>query len=188
MKIDGNALRPGYIILHDGKLWVVGKTQHTQPGKGGAYMQAELKDLKHGTKKVERFRAAETVERVSLEEHPYRYLYKDQELYTFIHPETYEQLSIPGDLFNVSPDFLQEDMEVVVGFYEEAPLFVTLPIHVVLTVTETDPSTKGQTATSSYKPAHLNNAMRIMVPPYIEVGTRVVVNTEEGTYVERSKT
>lgn len=187
MRIGGNALRPGQVILHQNRLWVITKTQHTQPGKGGAYMQAELKDIKDGTKKNERFRSSETVEKVFLEEVPYRYLYQQQEEYTFMHPESYQQISLGADLLNVSPDFLQENMEVSIGFYEDAPIFVNLPAQVVLTIVETDMVVKGQTASSSYKPAQLENGMRIMVPPHIEAGIKVVVNTEDGTYVERFK-
>ena len=187
MHIDGNALRPGQVILHQDRLWVVTKTQHTQPGKGGAYMQAELKDIQNGTKKNERFRSSETVEKVFLEEVPYRYLYQQQGEYTFMHPESYEQISLGANLLNVSADFLQENMEVLIGFYEDAPIFVNLPPQVVLLIEETDMVVKGQTASSSYKPAQLENGMRIMVPPHIEAGTKVVVNTEDGNYVERFK-
>lgn len=150
-------------------------------------MQAELKDIQDGTKKNERFRSSETVEKVFLEEVPYRYLYQQQGEYTFMHPETYQQISVGENLLNVSADFLQEDMEVLIGFHEEKPIFVHLPPHVVLTIEETDMVVKGQTASSSYKPAQLENGIRIMVPPHIEAGTKVVVSTEDGTYVERFK-
>lgn len=187
MKVNGNELRPGNIIQHQGRLWVVRKTQHTQPGKGGAYMQAELKDIRDGTKLNERFRASETVERVRLDEKEFQYLYPEGDMLAFMDQETYEQISIPSDLVGDPVVFLQDGMLVTIHFYEDEPLAVTLPEHVVLEVTETEPTVKGQTAAASYKPAVLDNGVRTMVPPHIDTGTRVVINTADGTYVERAK-
>lgn len=187
MKVNGNELRPGNIIRHQGRLWVVRKTQHTQPGKGGAYMQAELKDIRDGTKLNERFRASETVERVRLDEKEFQYLYPEGDMLAFMDQETYEQISIPAELVGDPIAFLQDGMVVTIHFHEDEPLAVTLPEHVVLEVTETEPTVKGQTAAASYKPALLDNGVRTMVPPHIDTGTRVVISTADGTYVERAK-
>ncbi|MBI1954146.1 MAG: elongation factor P [Proteobacteria bacterium] len=187
MKISGNEIRVGHILVYDGKIWVVLKTQHTQPGKGGAYMQVEMKTLIGGTKTNVRFRSAEQVERVYLDERPYQYLYTDNDNFVFMDQETYEQIYILKDNVADTARFLQDGMVVTISFYEGKPLSVQLPDTVALTVTEAEPVVKGQTAASSFKPAILENGLRIMVPPYIESGMRIVVNTTEGTYVERAK-
>jgi elongation factor P len=188
MKISGNAIRPGMVIEHRGRLWRAVKIMHTQPGKGGAYLQVELKDLRDGTKLNERFRSAETVERVRLDQRPYQYLFSDSSMYTFMDTETFEQLAIPGETIGEGQlPFLQENMTVTIESHEGAPVTVQLPDTVVLTVVEADAVVKGQTAASSYKPAMLDNGVRTMVPPFIETGTRVVINTADGAYVERAK-
>jgi elongation factor P len=187
MKISGNAIRIGNVLEHEGKLWVAVKTQHTQPGKGGAYMQVELKGLLDGTKTNVRFRSAEQVERVYLEERPYQYLYAEGNDLVFMDQDTYEQINIARDFVGESADFLQDGMIVNVSSHEGKPISVQLPDTVVLAITEADPVVKGQTATSSYKPAILENGLKIMVPPHIESGMRVVVNTADCSYVERAK-
>ncbi len=187
MKINGNAVRPGNVIEHKGRLWRAAKIQHTQPGKGGAYLQVELRDVRDGTKLNERFRSSETVERVRLDQRPHQYLFGDGEMLTFMDNETYEQISIHQDLIGEPIDFLQEGMTVNIESYEGSPIGVTLPDHVALTVVEADPVVKGQTASSSYKPGLLDNGRRVLVPPHIEAGTRIVVNTADGSYVERAK-
>lgn len=190
MKINGNAIRVGNVIEHEGKLWVAVKTQHTQPGKGGAYMQVELKNLTEGTKTNQRFRSSEQVERVFLDEQPYQYLYADAAdggSLIFMDQETFEQVTLSRDFVGDAADFLQDGMIVNVSSYEGKPLSIQLPDTVVLTISEADPVVKGQTASSSFKPAVLSNGMRIMVPPHIESGMRVVVNTDDRTYVERAK-
>ncbi len=187
MKINGNAIRPGNVIEHKGRLWRAVKTQHTQPGKGGAYLQVELKDLRDGTKLNERFRASEDVERVRLDQKEYQYLYADGDLLTFMDQETYEQVTLNSDLVGEPAQFLQDGMVVTIESYEGDPISVLLPDSVVMEVVEADPVVKGQTASSSYKPGSLENGVRIMVPPHIEAGTRVVVNTADGTYMERAK-
>jgi elongation factor P len=187
MKISGNAVRVGNVIEYEGKLWVAVKTQHTQPGKGGAYMQVELKSLIEGTKTNVRFRSAEQVERVYLDERPYQYLYAEGDDLVFMDQDTFEQITIARDFVGDSADFLQDGMIVNVSSHEGKPISVQLPDTVILTITEADPVVKGQTATSSYKPAMLENGLKIMVPPHIESGMRVVVNTEDCTYVERAK-
>jgi elongation factor P len=187
MKINGNAIRPGMVIEHQGRLWRAVKTMHTQPGKGGAYLQVELKDIRDGTKLNERFRSSETVERVRLDEKDYQFLFAEGDHYTFMDTENFEQITLDGDLIGEPAVFLQEGMMVTVQSYEEEPISATLPDSVIMEVVEADPVVKGQTATSSYKPAKLENGVRVMVPPHIGIGDRVVVNTAELTYVERAK-
>ena len=187
MKINGNAIRPGMVIEHKDRLCRAVKIQHTQPGKGGAYLQVELRDIRDGTKLNERFRSSETVERVRLDQKPYQYLFADGDMLTFMDNETYEQVSINSDLVGEPLPFLQEGMGVTIESYEGSPISIELPESVVMEVTEADPVVKGQTAASSYKPALLENGVRVMVPPHIEMGTRIVVSTADGSYVERAK-
>ena len=187
MRINGNAIRPGNIIEHNGRLWRVAKIQHTQPGKGGAFLQAEMKDIRDGTKLNERFRASESVEKVRLDEAQYQYLFLDGDEVTFMETETYEQITLNKGAIGDPAVFLQDGMMVTVQSYEGAPIGVELPDSVVMEVVEADAVVKGQTASSSYKPAVLENGERIMVPPHIESGTRVVVATADGSYVERAK-
>ncbi|MCK5166497.1 MAG: elongation factor P [Rhodospirillaceae bacterium] len=188
MKINGNAIRPGYVIEHQGRLWRAIKIAHTQPGKGGAYLQVELRDIQSGTKLNERFRSSETVERASLEQRNYQYLFSDGDLYTFMDNETYEQISLSVDLIGKDQVlYLQESMNVIIETHEEKPIGIQLPETVVLEITEADAVVKGQTASSSYKPAMLENGVKTQVPPHIGTGTRIVVNTTDGSYVERAK-
>lgn len=188
MKINGNAIRPGMVIEHQGRLWRAVKIQHTQPGKGGAYLQVELKDLRDGTKLNERFRSSETVERVRLEQKEYQFLFTDGDMYTFMDNETFEQIAFPAEIVGEDQvPFLQEGMAVVIDSYEGSPLGVTLPDTAIFRIVEADAVVKGQTAASSYKPAILENGVRIMVPPHVESGTRVVVSLADRTYVERAK-
>ena len=187
MKINGNSIRPGNIIEHQGRLWRAVKTQHTQPGKGGAYLQGELKDIRDGTKMNERFRSSETVERVRLDEHEYQFLFSSGDEYTFMDVASYEQLTLNADLIGEPAVFLQEGMMVSVESYEGSPISVSLPETVTMTLIEADPVVKGQTAASSYQPAKLENGVRVLVPPHVENGVRIVVNTADGTYVERAK-
>ena len=188
MKINGNAIRPGMVIEHQGRLWRAVKIQHTQPGKGGAYLQVELKDLESNTKLNERFRSSETVERATLEQRAYQYLYTDGNTYTFMDNETYEQVELPADFLGEDQiPYLQESMTVEIESHEGRPIGMALPQTVVCEIVEADAVVKGQTASSSYKPAVLDNGVRTLVPPHIETGTRVVINTEDGSYVERAK-
>ena len=188
MKIDGNEIRPGNVIEHQGRLWRTVKTQHVKPGKGGAFLQVELKDIRDGTKLNERFRSAETVERVRLEQKEYQYLYSDGDMHTFMDQDTFEQITLGANVLDEDQArFLQDGMMVQIESYEDEPLGVSLPERVTLQVVEADPVVKGQTATSSYKPAMLDNGVRIQVPPHIEAGTAVVVNTADATYVERAR-
>lgn len=187
MKISGNAIRPGNVIEHKNRLWRAVKIQHTQPGKGGAYLQVELKDIRDGTKLNERFRSSEDVERVRLDQKDYQFLFADGDMLNFMDNDTYEQIAVHKDLVGEPVVFLQEGMTVTIESYEDEPISVMLPDTVVMQIVEADPVVKGQTASSSYKPAVLENGSRIMVPPHIESGIRVVVNTFDATYVERAK-
>jgi len=187
MKINGNEIRPGNVIEHNGRLWRAVKLQHVKPGKGGAYAQVELKDIRDGTKLNERFRSSETVERVRLDQKDFQFLFADGDILTFMDQESYEQVSVNSDLVGEPLPFLAEGMVVTIESYEEDPISVTLPETVVEEIVEADAVVKGQTASSSYKPAMLANGVRIMVPPHIGTGTRVVVNTAEASYVERAK-
>ncbi|MCT8997927.1 elongation factor P [Chelativorans intermedius] len=186
MKINGNEIRPGNVIEHNGSLWVAVKTNHVKPGKGGAYNQVELKNLIDGTKLNERFRAAETVERVRLEQKDFSYLYEQGDALVFMDMETYEQLELQKDFVGDRAAFLQDGMTVTVDLYEEKPIGISLPDQVTLQVAEADPVVKGQTAASSYKPAVLENGVRVMVPPFITAGEKIVVDTNDITYVRRA--
>jgi len=186
MKINGNEIRPGNVIQHKDSLWVAVKTQHVKPGKGGAYAQVELKNVFDGTKLNERFRASESVERVRLEQKSYQFLYASGDMLTFMDTETYEQIELARDFVGERAAFLQDGMEVAVQSHEGRLIGVELPDHVVVAVAETEPTVKGQTAASSYKPARLENGVRIMVPPFVDAGERVVVDTNELTYVRRA--
>ena len=187
MKISGNAIRPGNIIEHQGRLWRAVRIMHTQPGKGGAFLQVELKDIRDGTKLNERFRSSESVERVRLDQRSYQYLYGG-DTFTFMDTETFDQVSLGAEVIGEDQvPFLQENMTVAIESYEDKPISVQLPDQVVLRVVEADAVVKGQTAASSYKPALLENGVKVMVPPFIEAGTRIVVATADATYVERAK-
>jgi elongation factor P len=187
MKINGNAIRQGNIIEFKGELYRAVKTHHTQPGKGGAYLQVELKSVKGNTKLNERFRAAETVERAVLEQKSFQFLYKEDDMYTFMDGETYEQINLSAeDIGEVNCQFLQDGMQVEIEMYEDTPLGVRLPDTVILEVMETEPVVKGQTAAHSNKPAKVDNGMRIMVPPFINVGDKIVVTTEDVSYNKRT--
>lgn len=187
MKINGNAIRSGNVIEHQGRLWVAVKIQHTQPGKGGAYLQVELKDVRDGTKLNERFRASESVERVRLDQKAHQFLYAEDDTLVFMDTESYEQISLPRELIGEAAIFLQDNMTVTIESYEEQPISVQLPDAVTLTVTETEPVMKGQTAAASYKPALLDNGIRTMVPPHVGEGERVVISTADSSYVERAR-
>ncbi|MFZ2019418.1 MAG: elongation factor P [Methyloceanibacter sp.] len=187
MKINGNEIRPGNVIEHKGTLWIAVKTQAVKPGKGPAYAQVELKNAIDGTKLNERFRSSETVERVRLEQKDYQYLYPEGDMLTFMDLDTYDQIQIPKDLLGVRAAFLQDGMTVTVESHEGRSIGVALPGQVTLEVVEAEPVVKGQTAASSYKPAKLENGVRVLVPPFVGVGERVVVDTTELTYVRRAE-
>ncbi len=187
MKINGNAVRPGNVIEHKSRLWVAVRTSHVKPGKGGAFAQIELRDIRDGTKLNERFRATESVERVILDEADCTYLYAEGDNHIFMHGETFEQFAMSAEMIGDAVVYLQDGMNVTLLSHEGEPISVSLPEQVIVTVVEADAVVKGQTASSSYKPAVVDNGERVMVPPHIETGTRIVVRTEDGSYVERAK-
>ena len=187
MKIQANTIRPGNVIEHGGKQWNVLKIQLLQPGKGSAFIQVEMRDVRSGVKSNERFRTSESVERLMVEEKHCMFLYRDGATVNLMDAETYEQFELPVDMIGAAAVYLQDGMTLAVELIDGNPVNLRLPQQVVATVAEAEPVVKGQTASSSYKPALLENGERIMVPPHIEVGTRVVVNPEDGTYVERAK-
>jgi elongation factor P len=186
-KVAGNEVRPGMIIELNGQLWSVVKTQSVKPGKGGTYNQVELKNVVSGGKLNERFRSAETVDEVQLERRDFQYLYANGDMLTFMDIQNYDQIEIPADFVGDRTQYLQDGMKVTVQMHEGKPLGIALPPHVVLEVTEADPVTKGQTAASSYKSATLENGLRTLVPPFIEKGTRIIVSTDDGSYVKRAE-
>ena len=188
MKINAIEIRGGNVLDHEGKLWLVLKSNIYQPGKGASVVQVEMRDVRTGTKTNVRFRTQETVERARLDEVEYQYLYDEgDDQFAFMNQETFEQISITGKIIGDQKIYLQEGMTVIVQMFEAEALSVQLPVTVVLEITEADPVVKGQTASSSYKPALLENGAKIMVPPHIEAGTKVVVKPEDGSYVERAK-
>lgn len=187
MKINGNEIRPGNVITHKGGLWAAVKVQHVKPGKGGAFAQVELKNLVDNTKLNERFRSAETVERVRLEQKDYQFLFANGDMLSFMDLESYEQIELPTDFLGDRAAFLQDGMQIIVESHEGKPIGVQLPDQVTLEITETEPVVKGQTAASSYKPAMLENGLRVMVPPFVSTGDRIVVDTNEVTYIKRAE-
>ncbi|MGE0230585.1 MAG: elongation factor P [Flavobacteriaceae bacterium] len=186
MKINGNEIRPGNVIQHNDSLWVAVKANAVKPGKGGAYNQVELKNLLNGSKLNERFRASETVERVRLEQKDFQFLYAEGDQLVFMDTETYDQINLAEDFVGERAAFLQDGMMVTVEMHEGTPIGITLPAQVVLEVTEAEPVVKGQTAASSYKPAILENGVRCMVPPFVSVGEKIVVDTAEIAYLRRA--
>jgi elongation factor P len=187
MKQQANQIRAGQVIEHDGRRWTVLKQQIITPGKGGAFIQVEMRDLKTGNKTNERWRTADTVERLQTEEKEYTYSYTDGDNLVLMDPESFEQAMIPTTLLGDLTPFLQDNMTVTVDLVEGDPVGIHLPPSVVLEVVEADPVVKGQTAASSYKPAKLSNGVKTSVPPFIETGEKIVVRTEDASYVERFK-
>jgi elongation factor P len=187
MKINAVEIRPGNIIEYEGGIWKAVKIQHTQPGKGGAYMQVEMKNLIDGRKNNVRFRSAESVERVRLETTDFQFLFRDGDALTFMDKQTYDQITLDAGILGDAAEFLQDGMDVVMELYDERPISVQLPDTIEAMIVEADAVVKGQTASSSYKPAILENGVRVMVPPHIGAGTRIVVDVYERTYVKRAE-
>ena len=185
-KINGNEIRPGTVIEHQGGLWAAVRTNTVKPGKGGAYNQVELKNLVNGTKLNERFRSDEKVEQTRLDLKDFSFLYEQGEQLIFMDTQTYEQLELQKDFVGDRAAFLQDGMMVTVESHDEKPIGIKLPDQVVLTIVEADPVVKGQTAASSYKPAVMDNGIRVMVPPFIEAGEKILVDTNEITYLRRA--
>ena len=188
MKIDGNEIKVGNILEINNKLWKVLKTQHTQPGKGGAYIQAELKDIKEGTKMNSRFRSSETVERAVMNEKKFQYLYNDSQKFIFMDQQTYEQIELGLDLISEDQSrFLVENDNVILQFYNDKAIGIELPNSVILEVIETEGVVKGQTAASSYKPAILERGIKTTVPQFISTNDKIVVSTIDSSYIEKAK-
>jgi elongation factor P len=187
MKINGNEIKPGNVIKHQDTLWVAVKTDHVKPGKGGAFAQVEMKNLLDGRKLNERFRSADKVEKVRLEQKDHQFLYPEGEMLVFMDTESYEQISLAIDFVGAErAAYLSDAMMVTLEFYEDKPIGISLPQHVEVEVIETEPVVKGQTAANSYKPALLTGDIRSAVPPFVGVGERIVVATEDGSYVRRA--
>ena len=187
MKILGNEIKPGMIIEHRNDLWSVLKAQHVKPGKGGAFNQVELKSVKKGTKLNERFRSSDSVERAVLDEKKFNFLYGDENNFHFMDQTNFEQIAINKSLLGEKNKLLKENMAVNVHFYEDQALSVDLPSSVELTITNTDATIKGQTASSSYKPATLENGINIMVPPFINSGDKIILDTSTLEYIKKIK-
>ena len=185
MKISGNEIRVGMLIEHKNDLWQVLKTQHVKPGKGGAFAQVEMKSVNRNTKLNERFRSSDTVEKASLDEIKFNYLYEDEEDYYFINPKTFEQINIKKDIIGEKGKLLTENLEVDISFYNENPLSVEMPNQVTCKVKTTDVALKGQTVSSSYKPATLDNGINIQVPPFIESEDEIIIDTRTIEYVKK---
>jgi elongation factor P len=185
MKISGNEIRVGMLIEHKNDLWQVLKTQHVKPGKGGAFAQVEMKSVNRNTKLNERFRSSDTVEKASLDEIKFSYLYEDENNYYFINPKTFEQINIKKDIIGEKGKLLTENLEVDISFYNESPLSVEMPNQVTCKVKTTDVALKGQTVSSSYKPATLDNGINIQVPPFIESEDEIIIDTRTIEYVKK---
>jgi elongation factor P len=185
-RINGNEIRPGNVLEHNGGLWVAVKVEHVKPGKGGAFAQVEMRNLRNGSKLNERFRSADKVERVRLEQRDQQFLYESDGMLVFMDTDTFEQIELPAEILGERRPFLQDGMTIQIEYYENEALNATLPQKVTCTVAETEPVVKGQTAANSFKPAVLDNGVRITVPPFIAQGEEIVVNTETMEYAERA--
>ena len=187
MKIQGNEIKPGMIIEHKDDLWSVLKTNHVKPGKGGAFNQVELKSVKKGTKLNERFRSSDSVERAILDDKKFNFLYEDESNCHFMDQLNFDQIAINKSILGQKNKLLKENMEVRVQFYEEQALSVDLPTSIESTIANTDAAIKGQTASSSYKPATLENGINIAVPPFINPGDKILLDTRTLEYVKKIK-
>ena len=185
MKISANEIRVGMLLEYKNDLWEVLKTQHVKPGKGGAFAQVEMKSLNKNTKLNERFRSNETLEKASVEEIKFNYSYNDENKYYFINPQNFEQIEIGKEIVGNKGDMLTENLEVTVSIYDEKPISVQLPNQISCKVETTDVALKGQTVSSSYKPAVLSNGIKIQVPPFIESGDEIIVDTRNIEYVKK---
>ena len=185
MKINAGEIRVGMLLEYKNDLWQVLKTQHVKPGKGGAFAQVEMKSLNKNTKLNERFRSNETVEKASLEETTFNYLYSDDANYFFMDPKTFEQIEIKKETVGDKGKLLTENLEVSVSFYQEKPISIELPNQVKCKIETTDAALKGQTVSSSYKPASLDNGLNIQVPPFIEAGDEIIVDTRNLEYIKK---
>ena len=185
MKINAGEIRVGMLLEHKNDLWQVLKTQHVKPGKGGAFAQIEMKSVNKNTKLNERFRSSETVEKATLNEIGFNYLYKDGNNYYFMNPKTFDQININDEIIGQKGKMLSENLEVTINFHDDLPLSINLPNQIVCKVELTDAAIKGQTVSSSYKPATLDNGINIQVPPFIENGDQIIVDTRSIEYVKK---
>ena len=185
MKVNGNSLKPGMIIEHKGENWKVVSAQSVKPGKGGAFAQIEMKSLNKNTKLNERFRSSETIEKASVEEKKFNYSYEDEGNYYFIDPKSFEQIDIKKNFIGEKGKMLSENLEVSVSFHNESPISIQLPNQISCKIDKTDIALKGQTVSSSYKPAILDNGVKIQVPPFIESGDEVLIDTRTIEYVKK---
>ena len=185
MKINAGEIRVGMLLEYKNDLWQVLKTQHVKPGKGGAFAQVEMKSVGKNTKLNERFRSSETVEKALLEETNFNYLYDDENNYIFMNPKSFEQIEIKKNIVGDKGKLLTENLEVTISFYNESPISVELPNQVTCKIKTTDAALKGQTVSSSYKPAVLNNGLNIQVPPFIEVDDEIIVDTRNLEYIKK---
>ena len=185
-KINGNEIRPGNVLEHNDGLWVAVKVNHVKPGKGGAFAQVEMKNLRNGSKLNERFRSEDKVERARLEQKDQQFLYESDGMLVFMDMESFEQIELPADVLGDRRPFLQDGMTVTIEYFGDEALNVTLPQKVTCTVVETEPVVKGQTAANSFKPALLDNGVRVMVPPFVGQDEAIIVNTETMEYAERA--
>ena len=185
MKINAGEIRVGMLLEFKNDLWQVLKTQHVKPGKGGAFAQVEMKSVGKNTKLNERFRSSETVEKASLEETDFNYLYEDENNYIFMNPKTYDQIEIKKDIVGEKGKLMTENLEVTVSFYNDSPISIELPNQVICKIETTDVALKGQTVSSSYKPATLDNGLNIQVPPFIESGDEVIIDTRNFEYIKK---
>ena len=185
MKINASEIRVGMLLEHKDDLWQVLKTQHVKPGKGGAFAQVEMKSLNKNTKLNERFRSSETVEKAALDENNYNYSYDDDVNYFFINPKSFEQIEIKKETVGEKGKLLTENLEVKISFYNEKPISVDLPNQIQCKIETTDAALKGQTVSSSYKPARLDNGLNIQVPPFIESGDKVIIDSRNLEYVKK---
>lgn len=187
MKINANSIRPGNLIKYKDKLCLIIKSNHTQPGKGGAYLQVELKDIIRGIKINERFRSSQSLEIIRLEEKEFQILFHDTKTVTCMNNENFEQFTLTSDIVGDRFPYLKDGIKIIINFYDKIAVSIKLPTYIKVMVKETEPIIKRQTATSSYKPALLENGLRIMVPPHINAGTNIMISTENNTYLERAK-
>ncbi len=187
MKVIASSIRKGNVLEIDGRLYVVLTAQNFHPGKGTPVTQVDMRRISDGVKVSERWKTTEQVERAHVEEREYDFLYEDGEGFHFMEPETYEQITVPADVVGDSKVFLTDGIRVFLKIYQETAIAIELPQRVTVEIEETEPVVKGQTASSSYKPATLTNGLRVMVPPHIGTGTRIVINTDDNSYVERAK-
>ena len=185
MKISGNEIKTGMIIEHKNDLWEILKTQHVKPGKGGAFNQVEMKSINKSTKLNERFRSSDTVEKAAVEEIKFNYLYEDEKSYYFMNPKNFEQSEMNKDTVGEKGKFLKENLEILISFYEDKPIQIELPKQVICKIDTTDVALKGQTVSSSYKPAILDNGIKIQVPPFIESGDEIYIDTRNFEYVKK---